>query len=125
MILLFFWAPEKQSGPALARQSRPSTDIPEYRCSDELDLSGPRCRPLALFSVQEGGDTLPGCILVYRSCSCLPGSGPAGASRPPKFYLTQRKVRAGGWGPVGRVGSGVGRLGPFLPPTGPGQPWAA
>lgn len=125
-ILLFFWAPQKQSGPALARQARPSTDMPEYRCSGGLDPSGPRYRLWHCFLCRKE-ETLSQAASLYPdpAPSSLALGLRMGASRPPKFYLSQRRAWVGGWGPVGRVGSEVRRLGPCLPPTGPGQPWAA
>lgn len=100
-ILLFFWAPQKQSGPALARQARPSMDI---RCSEGLDPSGPRYWLRHCFSVQEGGDALPGLILVSRSCSLLPGTGPAGGGFKTTQVLSEPKEGMGGW--LGSSGEG-------------------
>lgn len=125
MILLFFWAPQKQSGPDLARRARPSTDISEFRCSDGLDLSGPK-------------ETPTGTIFLYRkeeipswAVSLYPGPAPAslvlglpaGLHHHPSCTWAEggrgRVVRArlGGWT--------QGSLGPCLPPTGPWKPWAA
>lgn len=99
-ILLFFWAPQKQSGPDLARRARPSTDIPEFRCSDGLDLSGPKEPPTGTIFLYRKEEILSWAVSLYLDpapASLVLGL-PAGLQHRPSCTWAK-----GGRGPVVRV----------------------
>lgn len=120
-ILLFFWAPQKQRRPCPGQAGLAHGT---YDVQKDLTPLGPGTGSSGqLFFCRKEDASRP------HSC---PDPAPSslhwacGGGFKTTQVLSEPK-RGHGWvlGPVGRVGSEVRRLGPCLPPTGPGQPWVA